>query len=215
MTSAENTYAQTSFPQQLVVEVTAGCNQKCINCGRTYMERPKKTMKRALFERIVAEVAAENPYTEVWPTFMGEAMLLGDRLFNMIEYARDKGCKKITLNTNGTRLNSQTIPRILSCGIDRLIISCDAHTPETHRIVRPAINPAVTTGLAEIYQGALELIETMHRQNVTRPIIEMQFSLFQENQHEVEAFRKFWLEQGVIVKVRPEVFWSGTVEGGD
>jgi radical SAM protein with 4Fe4S-binding SPASM domain len=201
------------FPQQLVIEVTAGCNQQCINCGRTYMERPKKTMKRAMFERIVDEVGVENPYTEVWPTFMGEAMLLGDRLFDLIEYARRAGCQKITLNTNGTRLNEHVIPRLLSCGIDRLIISCDAHTPETHAVVRPAINKHATAGLDGIYQGARLLLEAM-RQTSSELLLEMQFSIFDENQHEVDAFRQYWLEQGAIVKVRPKVFWSGTVRGG-
>jgi len=51
-------------------------------------------MSSQLFKRIVDEVAAESPYTEVWPTFMGEAMLLGDRLFDLIEYAKTVGCKK-------------------------------------------------------------------------------------------------------------------------
>jgi radical SAM protein with 4Fe4S-binding SPASM domain len=208
-------YTHTPFPQQLVIEATAGCNQKCINCGRTYMVRPKKTMKPAMFHRIVDEVAAESPYTEIWPTFMGEAFLLGKKLFDMIEYARKVGCQKITLNTNGTRLSEQVIASVISCGIDRLIVSCDAHTPETHRIVRPAINPATASGLDGIYHGVLLLLEAMHRQNITTPLIEMQFSIFDENQHEVDDFRKFWLEKGVIVKVRPKVFWSGVVEGGN
>lgn len=215
MSTAQQTYIHTSFPQQLVIETTAGCNQRCINCGRTYMARPKKTMQREIFEKIVQEVAAESPYTEIWPAFMGEAMLLGAKLFDMIEYARKVGCQKITLNTNGTRLTEKTIPRILSCGIDRLIVSCDAHTPETHRIVRPAIHPGATAGLDGIYTGVLDLLDEMRCRNAKSLLIEMQFSIFDENQHEVDAFRKFWLDQGVIVKVRPKVFWSGEVAGGD
>lgn len=208
-------YGHTPFPQQLVVEITAACNQECIFCGRTYMARPKKTMSRELFEKIVEEVATESPYTELWPTFMGEAMLLGDPLFDMIRYARDAGCRKITLNTNGTRLNEKTIPRILGSGIDRLIVSCDAHTPETHAIVRPAITPSATEGLEGIYRGVQLLLDEIHKQNAKHLILEMQFSIFDENQHEVEEFRTYWLDQGAIVKVRPKVYWSGTVAGGD
>ena len=37
-------YIHTPFPQQLVVEATAACNQNCIFCGRTYMTRAKKTL---------------------------------------------------------------------------------------------------------------------------------------------------------------------------
>ncbi|MCY3020595.1 MAG: hypothetical protein NTW87_16370 [Planctomycetota bacterium] len=95
-------YQHTAFPQQLVIETTAACNQQCVFCGRTYMGRPKRSMKRTLFDKIVEEVGRENPYAELWPAFMGEAMLLGDRLFDAILYARKSGCRKITLNTNGT-----------------------------------------------------------------------------------------------------------------
>ncbi len=200
------------FPQQLVIEVTAACNQDCIFCGRTYMERPKRSMKRWMWDRIVEEVAKESPYTEIWPAFMGESMILGDKLFDMIAYARKVGCKKITLNTNGTRLNEKTIPRILEGNIDRLIISCDAHTPETHEIVRPGRK---TEGLAAIYLGVLKLSEEIRRMRLQKPIIEMQFSVFDENEHETEDFKQFWFEKGLIVKLRPKVYWSGVVSDGN
>lgn len=210
-----NTYTHTPFPQQLVIEATAGCNQRCIFCGRTYMARPKKTMDRKIFDKIVAEVAVESPFTEIWPAFMGESMLLEDKLFDMVLQAKKIGCQKITLNTNGTHLNERTIPRLLEGSVDRLIVSCDAFTPETHAIVRPAVSKSVVGGLDVIFKGALSLIETMHHQNLRRPIIEMQFSIFKENEHEVEDFKNFWLDQGVVVKVRPKLFWSGTVQGGE
>lgn len=213
--SSTTTYRHTRFPQQLVVEITAACNQACIFCGRTYMDRPKKTMSDDLFRRIVDEVAAESPYTELWPTFMGEAMLLGDRLFQSIAYARDAGCKKITLNTNGTRIDETTIPGILECGIDRFIISCDAHTPETHRIVRPANNESASRSLDEIYAGLHALIDANRARGDRAIVLEFQFSIFDENQHEVGAFRDYWLEHGAIVKVRPKIHWSGSVSGGE
>lgn len=202
--------APRDFPQQVVIETTAACNQDCIFCGRTYMQRPKKTMTAETFEKIVTEIGRESPDTEIWPTFMGEAMLLGKKLFDWIALARRAGCRKITLNTNGTKLTEANARAILECGIDRFIISCDAHTPETHALVRPGKH---TKGLTGVYAGALFLIEEMKRTNRTWPLIEMQFSIFDENQHEVDEFRRYWLDQGVIVKVRPKVHWSGTVEG--
>jgi len=132
-------YVHTPFPQQVVVEVTAGCDQRCVFCGRTYMDRPKKTMQSELFYKIVEEIAQENPYAELWPTFMGEAMLL-------------------------------------DCGLDRFIISCDAHTKETYERIR------VGGRFERLYGGANRLIDTMHRQGQFRPLIEMQFSVFPENE---------------------------------
>ncbi len=206
-------YIHTPFPQQLVIEVTAACNQRCIFCGRSYMERPKKTMPRSLFEKIVQEVAHESPYTEIWPAFMGESMLLGNKLFDQIRYAKEIGCQKITLNTNGTRINERTVPHLIECGIDRLIVSCDAHTAATHALVRPKTR-SNGEGLEEIYRGVLLLLRTLHKRNLRRPLIEMQFSVFDENEHEAEAFCRFWLDQGAIVKIRPKLHWSGTVADG-
>lgn len=204
--------SQDSFPPQLVVEVTAGCNQDCIFCGRTYMDRPKKTMERWMWNKIVEEVAKESPLTELWPAFMGESMLLGRELFDRIAYAREAGCKKITLNTNGTRLHDENIAFLLEGTIDRLIISCDAHTPETHAKVRPGRH---TYGLEGIYKGVIKLAREIQKRQLEKPLIEMQFSIFDENEHEVEAFKRFWLDFGLVVKVRPKVYWSGTVPGGN
>lgn len=204
-------FVHTAFPQQLVIELTSACNQGCIFCGRTYMERPIGHMPRPIFDKIVEEVGSVSPYTEIWPAFMGESMLLGNELFERLAYARKVGCQKITLNTNGTLLNEKTVPRVLEGNWDRLIVSCDAHTPETHAKVRPGRK---TEGLDGIYKGVHLLIDLMRKQGLKKPLVEMQFSIFEENEHEVEAFIAFWLERGVVVKTRPKVYWSGLVEGG-
>jgi hypothetical protein len=201
-------YVHTPFPQQLVLEATAGCDQQCVFCGRTYMARPKKTMRPELFRKIVDEVAQESPYTEVWPTFMGEALLLGDRLFSLIRYAREVGCRKITLNSNGNRLSEKNIDGLLDCGLDRFILSCDGHTKETYEKIR------VGGKFERLYDGAHRLIDTMRRRGLRRPLLEMQFSVFDENEHEAEPFTQYWLAQGVVVKVRPKLHWSGFVPGG-
>jgi radical SAM protein with 4Fe4S-binding SPASM domain len=60
----------------------------------------------------------------------------------------------------------------------------------------------------------LDLIDRMQVQKLSRPIVEMQFSIFDENEHEVDDFIAFWLARGVVVKTRPKVYWSGLVAGG-
>lgn len=197
------------FPQQCVIEVTAGCDQQCIYCGRNAMERPRKTMDPDLFKKIVDEIAAVNPDCEIWPTFMGEALLLGDKVFDLVRYARAAGCRKITLNSNGNRLTEENIDGILTCGLDRFILSCDGHTKETYERVRRGGR------FERLYGGANRLMEEYRKRGLTRPVLEMQFSIFDENQHEAEAFKAYWLARGAVVKTRPKLFWSGSVAGGD
>lgn len=196
------------FPQQCVIEVTAACDQSCIHCGRAFMERPKKTMRVDLFQQIVREIGRHNPDCEVWPTFMGEALLLGKRLFPLIRYAREAGCRKITLNSNGNRLTEENIEGLLTCGLDRFIVSCDGHSAETYERIR------VGGRFDRLYSGIHRLLQRMRSARLESPLIELQFSIFDENEHELEDFKKYWLDQGVVVKCRPKVYWSGTIPGG-
>ena len=41
---------------------------------------------------------------------------------------------------------------------------------------------------------------------------EMQFSLLEENQHEVKEFEEFWRAKGAYVKIRPKASWAGKIE---
>jgi len=96
----------------------------------------------------------------------------------------------------------------LDCGLDRFIVSCDGHTRETYEKIR------VGGRFDRLYGGVKLLLETMRREGRTRPLIELQFSMFSENEYEVEDFKRFWLQEGVVVKVRPKLYWSGNVKGG-
>lgn len=198
------------FPEQLVVEVTGGCNQECVFCGRTYMRRPLKTMSRELFARIVEEVVRENPTCELWPTFMGEATLLGRRLWEMIAAAKRAGCEKITLNSNGSRLDRQeNLDGVFASGVDRFIVSMDAYTRETHRLVRPGRGGR--DHWDAIVGGFRALLGERRRRGLERPLLEAQFSCFDENEGERDDFIRVWLAEGAIVKTRPKLEWTGAV----
>src|ERR1051325_9247255 len=78
----EDRLVEHAFPPQLVVENTSYCNLKCIHCSHREMIRPQEHMDRALWDKIAEEVGREHPKCEVWPTFYGEAFILGDELWS-------------------------------------------------------------------------------------------------------------------------------------
>lgn len=201
----------TLFPPQVVIESTAACNQSCTFCGRTYLERQKGHMPRPIFNRIVDEIARESPLTEILPAYMGEALLLGDELFVRMATARRLGCKKITLNTNGT-LVEKYAARLCDGDIDRVSISCDAHSQRTHQLVRPSKKGG---GLEAVYRGVHALLDERAKRSQKRPFIEVGFTVFDETEHEVEEFVEHWSKYDVVVKTRPKGFHAGTVPGGD
>jgi len=204
-------YFQTLFPPQVVIETTCACTQRCTYCGRSYMCRTKGNMTRATFGRIVHEIGLESPYTEILPTFMGEALTYGDEFFTRMAMARRLGCKKIVLNTNGT-LVEKYIDRLLEGNIDRIIISCDAHSPKTHAKVRPGNN---TGGLETVYRGIHALTKAIKTRGLTKPFVEVGFTVFDENIEEVDDFVAYWQERGVITKTHPKGFHAGVIPGGD
>ncbi len=93
------------FPPQLVIETTSRCNMVCLHCSHKEMKRPRSDMTEEIFKRIVDEVAQEMPDCEIWPTFYGEALLLGDELWRWLDYAAAAGCRNLVLNSNGILLS--------------------------------------------------------------------------------------------------------------
>src|SRR5260370_24267246 len=79
-------------------------------------------MKRELWNKIVEEFGANSPDTEIWPTFYGEALIMGykSELWNRLDYAAQVGCRNLVLNSNGTLLDRwDNIEKILASPLRR------------------------------------------------------------------------------------------------
>jgi MoaA/NifB/PqqE/SkfB family radical SAM enzyme len=194
-----------SFPPQLVIETTSSCDQQCIHCSHKELQRPKKKMDRTLFNKIVEEVGREAPDTEIWPTFYGEALGMGEEIWDRIDYAASVGCTNIVLNSNGGLLLRQNhIARILKSPLKRFIISIDGFKKETYEKIR------YLGKWEKTYRGVEELLRQKSESGNVYPVIVCQFSLMEENEDEVEDFRKYWNDRGAEVKVRPKLEWTAS-----
>lgn len=194
-----------TFPPQLVIENTSACDQQCIHCSHKELIRPKRHMKRELWNKIVEEVGRESPDTEIWPTFYGEAFVMGKELWDRIDYAAEVGCRNLVLNSNGgLLLKKDHIDHILKSPLKRFIVSLDGFTKETYEKIR------FRGKREQTYSGVEELLRRKQANGQTYPVIICQFSLMAENEHEVEEFRKYWQERGAEVKVRPKLEWTAT-----
>lgn len=193
------------FPPQLVIENTSACNQRCLHCSHKEMKRLRRPMTRSLWNRIVEEVAQESPNTEVWPTFYGEALILGHELWDRLDYAAQVGCQNLVLNSNGgLLLRKDHIGRILKSPLKRFILSLDGYSKEVYEKIR------VGGRWEEVYAGVEELLRRKEHSGQIYPVITCQFSLMEENWHEVEPFRDHWQSRGAEVKVRPKLEWTAT-----
>ena len=195
------------YPPQFVIENTSICNLTCIHCSHRELQRIKRHMARPLWNKIVEEIGANSPETEIWPTFYGEALIMGYKgeLWDRLDYAAKAGCRNLVLNSNGTLLDRwDNIDKILASPLRRFILSLDGLSKEAFELIREKA----------VWEEVYPQIEELCRRRIARgqkyPIIVAQFSVMKQNVHEVEAFRKFWEERGAEVKVRPMLEWTAT-----
>lgn len=193
------------FPPQLVIETTSVCNYKCIHCSHREMIRPQKNMERDIYNKIVEEVGKKSPQCEIWPTFYGEAFILGDELWDRLDYADKVGCKNLVLNSNGSLLHRfDNINKVLNSPLKRFILSLDGFKKETFEKIR-------AKGIYdEVYPSVTKLCQERKKRGQTYPTITAQFSVMEDNKDEVDDYRKYWNEQGAEVKVRPMLEWTTT-----
>ncbi len=158
-----------------------------------------------LYRRIIDELAADCPDTELWMTFYGEALLLGYRLFYLIHYAKKAGINYVVLNSNAALLSEEKSRMLVDSGLDRFIISFDGHSPEVYNKIRV---PSDYETVVRNIEGMMNVLD----KTGSRMRFELQFSEMDENTHERAAFKDYWMGRGVMVKVREKLTWAGTVE---
>ena len=193
------------FPPQLVVETTSRCNMKCLHCSHKELKRPRRDMDWDLWAKIVQEVAAEKPDCEVWPTFYGEALLLGPELWRRLDYAAQVGCTNLVLNSNGIMLaRPGMVEAVLDSPLKRFILSLDGFSKPVFESIRVGGNRD------KIFASVERLLALRAARGQEHPIIQCQFSMMEENQHEVEEFTQFWTQRGAEVKTRRKLTWTSS-----
>ena len=201
----ESRLVEHDFPPQLVVENTSYCNLRCIHCSHREMQRPPRHMARDLWDKIVGEVGRESPDCELWPTFYGEALILGEELWSRLDGAREAGCRNLVLNSNGTLLNrNDNIEKVLCSPLRRFILSLDGLARSTLERIRAKAK------WDEVYPAAEELCRRRLERGQRYPVIVAQFSVMKENAAETEDFRWYWQARGAEVKIRPMLEWTAT-----
>jgi len=208
----ESRLREHDFPPQLVVENTARCNFRCTHCHHHELQRPQGTMSAELWTKIVMEAARERPDVEFWPTFYGEALAIGKKIYRRIREAADAGLTNLVLNSNGSYCRDGNNELILTCGLKKFILSLDGFTKPTFERIRYTLDPH---GKYEsVYEGVRDLLRrkrALDAQGVPTPLIICQFSMMDENEHEAEAFKDYWLSLGADVKIREKLTWTGFV----
>lgn len=120
-------------PRLGYIETTTRCPMDCVMCPRASEQwgRPVATMSMDLFRAVAEEI---DQGEEVALHLFGDP-LMDPWIFDRIDVLRRRGTKTV-FSTNATLLGERLVRRLVGEGPDRLIVSCDAVTPEAYRLVR-------------------------------------------------------------------------------
>ena len=175
------------FPIHLDIETTNACNLRCPFCAVTFKNwGPYRCgyMELALFKRIIDE-GVENGLCSMKLSLRGEPML-HPKLFEMIQYAREKGILDIYFNTNATLLDEDKINRLIDTGLDRVSISFEGITKEVYERCR------VGAKFEEVLSKVKALRLTRDRRGLSYPQIRVQTVLLPELEESFPQYVEFW-----------------------
>lgn len=176
-------------PYIIIVDPLNVCNLRCPLCptGTGDLDRKQQRMEWETFTRTIDEVA---PYAyEVNLHNWGES-LLHPRIFDMIEYVNSKNIAT-NMSTNFNRASDEKIDKIITSGLEYLILSIDGISQDTYVKYRVRGNVNKVLGNVE------KLIRRRKELGSKTPFIEWQFIVFEHNAHELETARAMAAEMGV------------------
>lgn len=194
------------YPPSFIVEMTAYCNLQCTMCPQPQVTRRRAQMSFETWRRIVDDIAAHSPDSELWPAIMGEPLLLGDDFYTFVQYARESGLDNINLNTNLLLLEERDYERIMLLGLRSINVGLDAATAETYARIRQGGDFEVAR------RNMLGILGVAKRLGLQGPKIVAQLVEMEENIDEVDAFISYWTSKGAHVKLRRRLGWGKGVD---
>lgn len=196
-----------AFPKKFAVELCAECNLACSMCHHPSMRRPKGTMPFILWQKCADEIAAVSPKTECWFSFCGEPLLEPELLVKCLQYGRDVGLKSLNINTNGMLLTPDLDDAILNSGAHLIVFGVDGFSKASFEKYRVKADRDV------VYRNVERLLA---RRDATgsKLAIQVQFIAMDDNAHEVDEYKAYWLARNAVVKVRRQLSWGGQFETG-
>ena len=167
------------MPVSIGVELTNNCNLNCPQCwsGSGQMTRKRGFMDIGLFHKVMKEL---GPYLyNVNLYFQGEPML--HPLF--FSFVQNCGRIHTVVSTNGHFLSEENSEKIISSGLNKLIISLDGVDQETYSGYR------VNGSLETVMNGIKNLTNSKKRHNSSLKVA-LQFLANRFNEHQIPQMRE-------------------------
>jgi len=191
-------------PSNVWVDITNECNLRCIMCPQSKgLKREKKMMDIDVFMKIIDQVHRERP--RIILHVSGEP-LLHKNLFEMIEYAKNRGCR-VSMHTNATLLTQEMSMRILRSSLDFISFSFDGCTPEIYEKVR------VGAKFEQVKSQIETFLRLRHEMKLKTPRARIEIIYMKETKEYIPDFIQYWRTKGAdFISVRLVHAWFGLVD---
>lgn len=120
---------QNFIPRLIFWETTAACNLKCVHCRASAVDfrSPDDLSTAESFTLLDCIASFAKPVI----VLSGGEPLVRDDLFDIASYGSSLGLRMV-LATNGTLVNPEIAGKIKDCGVQRVSVSIDGATAESH-----------------------------------------------------------------------------------
>ena len=123
------------FPQYLLIEPTSVCNLKCIMCFQSDKTFKDRGFINLDFFKNLVDQARDAGCRAITLSSRGEP-LLHKEIDKMLSYLYESKILDVKINTNATLLSEKLSHALLSAEISELVFSVDAITEETYNKIR-------------------------------------------------------------------------------
>lgn len=193
-----------ALPFRVMIENTNICNADCTFCPHKAMRRPSGVMDMALFKKIIDDCSSSGvDYVTIYG--FGEPLM--DRLFfERVRYAKEKGIKRVTTNTNAFYLDEEKIDLLIKSGIDEVYVSFDAFSAATFKKIRPNLD------FNKVRQNILGLLAKRAEAGSSRPQVVLSFVESPLNSKEVSLYLRYWKGRADFVSISIAHNWTGQIK---
>ncbi len=178
-----------SRPYLLIIDPCNYCNLRCPLCptGLNDLGRPQSMLSFEHFKRYFDPFI---PYVfEAYMHNWGES-LLNKEVYRMVAYAQENNVGT-NLSSNFVALDSSDLDNILDCGLEYLIVSLDGTDQETYSQYR------VRGDYERVVENLAELIRRRDVRSRKTPVIEWQYIVMKQNEHQIPEAERLATKLGV------------------
>lgn len=189
------------IPFSLRIENTNVCNARCYMCPHPEMRRTQGFMSSQLYQKIIDQ-AADLGINYVNLHNFGEP-LLDIGFCQKVRYAKAKGIKRVSTNTNGQLLSAKLAEELIETKLNEIFISIDAASEEVFEKIRIGLD------FKKVTENVLYLAKLKKKKKKDNPLIIVDFLEQDLNRHQVNKFINQW--EGVADRVCISKIhdWSG------